>query len=136
MSILNDGYLVLYPIDRISSYVSELYKNLFLKDAIEVDKIPADVYSCFGGKNEKLNINDAYVVKKDVSICEMSDFVNERFDKSIVEKHNDYSNKARRTQYFFTLIPPLFDSSYRESLIYAPIHELHSNGYLLTKSKR
>ena len=135
MSVLNDGYIVLYPIDRVSSYIGELYKNLFLKDTLEVDKIPADVYSCFGGKNEKLNITDAYVIKNDVNICEMSDFVTETFDKSIVEKHNDYSNKARRTQYFFTLIPPLFDSSYHESSIYTPIHELHSEWLAINKIK-
>ena len=123
LSTLNDGYVVLYPIDRISTYVGNLYKNLFLKDTIEVDKIPADVYSCFEGKNEKLNIVDAVMVKKDVAISEMSDFVDEIFDKSITESHNNYSNRGKTTQYFFTLIPPLFDSSYVESSIYGPIHK-------------
>ena len=133
LSTLNDGYVVLYPIDRISTYVGNLYKNLFLKDSIEVDKIPTDVYSCFNGKNEKLNIVDAVVVKKDVAISEMSDFVNEVFDKSITESHNDYSNKGKTTQYFFTLIPPSFDSSYVESSIYAPIHKLQEEWATLNK---
>ena len=135
MSVLNDGYVVLYPIDKVSSYVGELYKNLFLKDTIEVDKIPSDVYSCFNGKNEKLNIIDAVVIKKELPVAEMADFVNEVFDKSITEKHNDYSNKARAVQYQFTLIPPLFDSSYVESSIYAPIKELYKEWESLNKIK-
>lgn len=133
VSTLNGGYVVLYPIDRIDTYVGRVYKNLFLKDTIEVDKIPTDVYSCFNGKNEKLNIVDAVVLKKDVAISEMSDFVNEVFDKSITESHNDYSNKGKTTQYFFTLIPPLFDSSYVESSIYAPAHKLQEEWATLNK---
>lgn len=135
MSVLNDEYVVLYPIDRVSNYVGELYKNLFLKDTIDVSEIPADVYSCFNGKNEKLNITDAVIIKKDVPIKEMSDFVDESFDKSITDKHNDYSNKGRKTQYLFTLIPPLFDSSYGESSIYAPIKELYKEWESLNKIK-
>ena len=133
LSTLNDGYVVLYPVDRISTYVGNLYKNLFLKDTIEVDKIPTDVYSCFDGKNEKLNIADAVVVKKDVALSEMSDFVDEVFDKSITESHNNYSNRGKTTQYFFTLIPPLFDSSYVESSIYAPAHKLQEEWATLNK---
>lgn len=133
LSVLNDGYVVLYPIDRISTYIGNIYKNLFLKDTIEVDKIPADVYSCFDGKNEKLNIVDAVMVKKDVVISEMSDFVDEIFDKSITESHNNYSNRGKTTQYFFTLIPPLFDSSYVESSIYAPTHKLQKEWATLNK---
>ncbi len=135
ISVLNDGYIVLYPIERISNYVGDLYKNLFLKDTIGVDKIPSGVYSCFNGKNEQLNIVDAVTIKKDVAINEMSDFVKESFDKSITEKHNEYSNKGRMTQYLFTLIPPLFDSSYKESTIYAPIHEFSSEWLALNKIK-
>lgn len=135
LSVLNDGYIVLYPIDRVSNYVGELYKNLFLKDTIDVNKIPADVFSCFDGKNEKLNITDAVTIKKDVPIEEMSDFVDENFDKTITYKHNDYSNKGRTTQYFFTLIPPLFDSTYCESSIYTPIHTLHEEWMTLNKIK-
>ena len=135
MSILNDGHVVLHPIDRISNYVGELYKNPFLNDVVDVDKIPAGVYSCLNGKNEKLEITDAVVIRKDVSITEMSDFVNEIFDKSIIENHNDYSNKGKTTQYFFTLIPPLFDSSYVESSIYTPIHKLQEEWANLNKIK-
>lgn len=133
ISTLNSGYVVLYPIDRTSTFVGSLYKNLFLKDTIEVDKIPADVYSCFGGKNEKLNIVDAVMVKKDVAISEMSDFVDEIFDKSITENHNDYSNRGKTTKYLFTLIPPLFDSSYVESSIYVPTHKLQEEWATLNK---
>lgn len=135
MAVLNGGYVVLYPVDKVSSYLGDLYKNLFLKDTIEVDKIPSGVYSCFNGKNEQLNITDAVVIKNDVAVKEMSDFVKENFDKSITEKHNEYSNKGRTTQYFFTLIPPIYDTSYKESSIYKPIHELSSEWSTLNKIK-
>ena len=135
LSVLDGGYVVLYPIERVSDHIGELYKNLFLNDIIDVNKIPKDVYSCFNGKNEQLNITDAVVIKKDINIDEMSDFVDENFDKSITDKHNDYSNKGRTTQYFFTLIPPLFDSSYGESSIYAPIKELYKEWESLNRIK-
>lgn len=135
MSTLNDELVFFYPIDKVSRYIGKLYKNLFIKDIIEVDNIPSNVYSCFNGKNEKLNITDTYVIKKDVNINEMSDFISETFDKSIIEKHNDYSNKARRTLYLFTLIPPLFNSSYLESSIYNPIHKLYSEWMNINKIK-
>lgn len=135
MSTFDNELVFFYPIDRVNRYIGELYKNLFIKDIIEVDNIPSNVYSCFNGKNEKLNITDTYVIKKDVNINEMSDFISETFDKSIIEKHNDYSNKARRTQYLFTLTPPLFNSSYLESSIYNPIHKLYSEWMNINKIK-
>ena len=126
MSILDNGHIILHPIDRVSNYIGEIYKNLFLKDNLKVNEIPANVYSCFNGENEKLDITDAVVIKKNVDIAKMSDFINEVFDKSITEKHNDYSSKGKTTQYFFTLIPPLFDFSYVESSIYLPVYELRN----------
>ena len=125
-SVLDNGFVVLHPIDRVNTFVGELYKNLFLEDNLQTNKIPQGVYSCLNGKNELLDIKDAVTIKRDVNIKEMDDFINEIFDKSITDNHNDYSNKGRTTQYFFTLIPPLFDSSYKESSIYRPIYELHT----------
>lgn len=135
LSVLDGGYFIQNPIDRISNYVGDLFKNLFLKENIEVEKIPSSVYSCFNGKNEKLDIVNEIVIQKDVSVAEMSNFVIENFDKSICDKHNDYSNKAKAVKYEFTLIPPIFDSSYYESLIYDPIHKLHEEWREINKIK-
>ena len=123
LTFLNSGYVFLFPIEKINNHI--VYKNLFLDDTVEVNKLPSTIYSCLAGINKKLNITDLIVIKIDVPIREMSDFIEENFDNSIVDSHNDYSNKARAVEYQFTLIPPLFDSSYHESSIYIPIHQLH-----------
>ena len=126
MSIIDEICIALFPIDRISKYVGKLYKCLFLNGTIEADKIPDGVYSCFEGEINEFIIKNRVVIKKEINISEMFDFVSETFDKSIVDDHNQYSNKARETQYLFTLIPPIIDSSYKESSIYEPIHRLLS----------
>lgn len=135
MSVLNDGHVVFCPIERISNYIGKLYKNLFLEDNIETKDIPTGTYSCFDGHNELVDIADEVIVQNDIVINEISDFIDETFDKSIIENHNYYSNKGKKTKYIFTLIPPLFDSSYVESSIYAPIHKLHKDWVEINKIK-
>lgn len=121
---LDKRHFAFRQIENIYDYVGELYKNNFLSDIIETDKIPQNSYSCFYGEFAKLNVVDSMIVSNIVKIFEMSDFINEIFDKSIVDKHNDYSNKANFVKYEFTLIPPLFDSTYCESSLYLPFHTL------------
>lgn len=121
---LGKKHFAFRQIGNIYDYVGELYKNNFLSDIIETDKIPQNSYSCFDGEFAKLNIVDSMVVSNIVKVSEMSDFINEIFDKSIVDKHNDYSNKANFVKYEFTLIPPLYDSTYCESSLYLPLHTL------------
>ena len=125
MISLNDECIVLSPIEKIGRYVGELFKSLFLTDTVDVNKFPAKVYTCYDGKNEPLNIVDEITISEGVVINEMQDFINEVFDSSITEKHNDYSNRAKAVRYQFTLVPPLMDASYHESSIYAPIHRLY-----------
>ena len=125
MISLNDECIVLSPIEKIGRYVGELFKSLFLTDTVDVNKFPAKVYTCYDGKNEPLNIVDEITISEGVVINEMQDFINEVFDSSITEKHNDYSNRAKAVRYQFTLVPPLMDVSYHESSIYAPIHRLY-----------
>ena len=123
--VLNDGNIVLYQIDKVHTYVGEVYKNLFLEDTIDTSRMPLDVYMCINGKNKKLDIKDKVIVSKDIFIDEMSNFVDEIFDQSIVDNHNEYANIGKRTQYNFTLFPPLIDSSYQVSSIYNPILKLY-----------
>lgn len=134
----NNGFYLSYPIENISSFLGMEYKSGYYKDSIETDKLKGEIYSCYNGRIEKLNIIDKKIVPLNVDVELMSDFVSETFDSSIVEKHNDYSAEAKKVEYQFNLIPPLFDSKYVESNIYDGIHELHSkwNNQQTLKIKR
>ena len=63
----------------------------------------------------------------------MADFVSETFDSSETEEHNKYSALARKTEYQFTLVPPLFNDSYKLSSIYEPILELSNEAKKIHK---
>ena len=126
VTMTNNGFYLSYPIENISSFLGMEYKSGYYKDSIETDKLKGEIYSCYNGRIEKLNIIDKKIIPLNVDVELMSDFVSETFDSSIVEKHNDYSAEAKKVEYQFNLIPPLFDSKYVESNIYDGIHELHS----------
>lgn len=138
VTMTNNGFYLSYPIENISSFLGMEYKSGYYKDSIETDKLKGEIYSCYNGRIEKLNIIDKKIVPLNVDVELMSAFVSETFDSSIVEKHNDYSAEAKKVEYQFNLIPPLFDSKYVESNIYDGIHELHSkwNNQQTLKIKR
>lgn len=138
VTMTNNGFYLSYPIENISSFLGMEYKSGYYKDSIETDKLKGEIYSCYNGRIEKLNIIDKKIVPLNVDVELMSDFVSETFDSSIVEKHNDYSAEAKKVEYQFNLIPPLFDSKYVESNVYDGIHELHSkwNNQQTLKIKR
>jgi len=118
------GFFITYPIKDFFEYVGKEYKCDFHDDLVDTKKLTGQVYSCFNGSIKKLNIVDKKVIEIDVPIALMSDFVSETFDSSVVDKHNDYSADTMKVEYLFTLIPPLFDQSYKESSIYDTVHEL------------
>lgn len=138
VTMTNSGFYLSYPIEKTSAFLGMKYKSGYYKDSIETDKLKGEIYSCYNGKIEKLNIIDKKIIPININIDLMSDFVSESFDSSIVEKHNDYSAEAKKVEYQFTLIPPLFDSKYVESNIYDGIHELYSkwNNLQVLKAKR
>lgn len=138
VTMTNSGFYLSYPIEKTSAFLGMKYKSGYYKDSIETDKLKGEIYSCYNGKIEKLNIIDKKIIQININIDLMSDFVSESFDSSIVEKHNDYSAEAKKVEYQFTLIPPLFDSKYVESNIYDEIHELYSkwNNQQVLKAKR
>lgn len=138
VTMTNNGFYLSYPIENISSFLGMEYKSGYYKDSIETDKLKGEIYFCYNGRIEKLNIIDKKIIPLNVDVELMSDFVSETFDSSIVEKHNDYSAEAKKVEYQFNLIPPLFDSKYVESNIYDGIHELHSkwNNQQTLKIKR
>ena len=124
LTSLKDNVNVTYSIKDAFSYLGKQYKNCSFDDVIDCSKLIGEYYSCFNGVNEKLNINDVYKVENERKIAFMEDFINEVFDNSICNNHNDYSAKAKSVDYIFTLVPPVIDDSYRLSTIYEPIINL------------
>lgn len=124
LSVLKDGFFVTYPIETLSAYLGQEYKCCFYNDQVKTKELVSDFYSCYKGKLRKLEIVDTKVVPIEINVKLMSDFVEEKFDSTIVESHNDYSAEATKVDYQFTLIPPMIDKSYVESKVYDGVHSL------------
>ena len=118
------GFFILYPIEKKTTLLGSEYKCGFYADTVDTKSLQGEIYSCNNGTIKKLEIAEKRTVSIDVPVQEMADFVTERFDASITEKHNRYSAEAKKVEYRFTLIPPLFDESYSESKLYEPLHNL------------
>ncbi len=124
---------IIHPIEKVFGMLGAAYKCGFYEDTIDTKSLQDGLYSCYKGIISKLNIAEKKVVEIDVRVPEMVDFVAAAFDSSITEKHNDYSAKAIKVEYHFTLIPPLFDETYKESAIYEPLHTLSKQWKSLQK---
>lgn len=125
LNIGSKGFFIIHPIAKINEYLGQEYRCGFYSDTIDTKSIKGETYTCHNGKLTKLSIAENKIVSIDVPIKEMSAFVKEQFDSSVVEKHNDYSAEAKKVEYRFTLIPPLFDKKFVESDIYVDLHSLH-----------
>lgn len=118
------GFWINYQIENISAFLGKSYICGFYEDMIDTNMLVGEVFSCYNGVNKKLNIVDKKVIKIDANIPLMSEFISESFDKSVVDRHNDYSAEACKIEYQFTLIPPMIDDSYLESSLYGELHLL------------
>ena len=56
------GFYLPYPIEKISSFLGTEYKSGYYEDLIETDKLKGEIYSCYNGKIEKLNIIDKKIL--------------------------------------------------------------------------
>ena len=119
-----NGIFLTYSISTILEFIYQEYKCCFYNDVVDTKKIKGTVFSCHNGAIQQLDIKDTKIVKIDIPISLMSDFVKEKFDSSIVDSHNDYSSEAEKVEYQFNLIPPLFDETYKESSIYHTVQSL------------
>lgn len=118
------NFFITYQIQKVSSFLGKEYSCGFYADTVDTKTLSGEIYTCYNGELKKLDIADKKIIRIDVPIKEMSDFMSEKFDSSAVEQHNLYSAEAVNVEYRFTLIPPLFDESYSESKIYEPVHTL------------
>lgn len=112
LKLLANQIPIAYSIPTISDYIGRLYINN------SIIKTTNNLFFCSDGIIKVLNIVSKKIIKIDTPIKHMSDFVDEKFDYSIVESHNNYSSEAKSVEYQFTLIPPIFDTTYKISKIY------------------
>ena len=124
LSLINGSVFILCPIEKVTSFIGDTYKCAFYQDNINVSSLKDNVYSCYGGKIKKLSIVERKDIRVDVYVKLMSDFMNGKFDSSIIDNHNDYSAEAKRVTYIFNLIPPKIDDTYVESNIYNNIRQM------------
>ena len=123
LSYIRNNANITFQIPNFYNSFGNLFKCCLFEDVVSCDKIN-DKFCILKGEICKLNIQEKIVIKNDVFIESMSEFLKEKFDISICESHNNYSTQSKIVEYIFTLIPPLIDNSYFESHIYDEIHKL------------
>lgn len=124
LSLYNGEFFITYSIDTIFEYIGQEYKCDYCDDVIDTNSIKEKSFSCCNGTIHQLEIKEIKEVKINTHIKLMSDFIEEKFDYSVIDKHNDYSSEAKLVEYQFTLIPPLFDETYEESSLYKTVCSL------------
>lgn len=115
---LASGVALPCEIGDLSLFASDLYQHLCYEDHVSMAHVDKNAYTCFNGQIKRLDVQAEKTVNIPVTITTMEDFLTERFDRSITKSHNDYCTEAKQVVYHFTLIPPVFDDSYRVSAIY------------------
>ena len=119
-----NGIFLTYSISTILEFVNQEFKCCYYDDLVDTKKIKETIFSCYNGVICELNIVETKIIKIDVPVPSMRNFIEEKFDFSIIDEHNDYSSEAEKVEYQFNLIPPLFDASYGGSSIYVDVQSL------------
>lgn len=124
-----NGLFLDFPISKLNDYVGELYVCLWQWHDRALAKLDGvkNLYAWYGGSLQPYVMKDKLIIKRNISIPTMKEFIEESFDKSEVNEHNQYSAVAKSVEYQFTLTPPRFDASYAYSPIYSPILRLHKD---------
>lgn len=102
------GVPISIEIESVAYYIGQPYESLKLADEIGTDHIPQDSYTCVNGVVAPLDIKTNKQIERTVNIPSMADFVAAEFDKSEIDRHNDYSAEVKTVTYSYTLIPPIF----------------------------
>lgn len=104
---------------------SPLFECMKLKEYLSGEEIPQSAYFIDKKEMTLLSIDSSIIVPLEVKGLSMKDFLDEKFDSSITENHNNYCFKAKRVEYRFALVPPIFDHSYKLSSIYEPANDIY-----------
>ncbi len=118
---LSGGLNIKEKIQSIDLFARDIYKSLFLEPNCDYDKLLSDMYIWESGKIATLNIKPKIEIKIQVPFEDIYAFINEEFDKSILDSHNDYSGEAESVEYIFELIPPFIAPQASYSKIYLPL---------------
>lgn len=112
----------------IFDYITGMYECLFLPEVIDYKNVdfPSDVYVADGKNIKRMLIKPNIKVNITVNAEDMLSFVNETFDSSVTEKHNDYSAETKEVEYVFELCPPCLPNEAKTSKIYTKLNERHS----------
>ena len=114
---------IFFEVYNSNNYIiNTLYKNNFKE--IYMKDLPAQFLSYNSGEIKECKINEYKEIDITVQNSTMEDFINEDFDKSIVDRHNDYSDESKSVKYIFNLIPPRLNDSYKISSIYNGINNV------------
>lgn len=120
------GSEIIAETESIDHYFGgNLFENMKLKENLTGNEIPEKTYFIDNDKMMRISFDDSIVVQINVTNLSMKDFIEEKFDRSVTDKHNDYCFRAKRVEYRFTLVPPIFDDSYSYSDIYGPITDAY-----------
>lgn len=122
----NKNLYIPISIDNPYFYTSELYQNLkkqYKKDAQISRK---QTFIVEEGKILPLQIESNLVIERTIELSEMADFIEEKFDSSESNNHNEFSSKAKQVTYNFTLIPPTLNPK-NDPLIRKRTMELHNS---------
>ena len=124
-----NGLFLDFPISKLNDYVGELYVCLWQWDEKTLAQLDGvkNLYAWCDGKIQPYAMEDKIIIKRNIPIPTMKEFVEENFDNSEVNEHNQYSAVAKSVEYQFTLVPSRFDASYAYSPIYSPILRLHKD---------
>ena len=133
VNLTGKGVYVSVEIENAAYYVGQPFENRKCEDSVKVGLIPKGSYVCENGSIAPLNVTDEKVIARTVQLDEMEDFVEERFDKSETDKHNQYCTEAQNAVYNFTLIPPLF-KTIQISDIYKGVEAVHKKWQVKAKS--
>lgn len=130
-----DGAFLVSSIERINDYVGEVYSCVWQGENHTLDDMEgkSSIFTWLDKKIEPFRMAEKKLIEREIKIPLMSDFVSRTFDSSETEEHNKYSALARKTEYQFTLVPPLFGDSYKLSSIYEPILELSNEAKKIHK---
>ena len=114
---------ILFEIANLEHYVQDnLYFNN--KQSRNIKELPKN-FLCFNNnKIENCFIKEEKQISIEIPSPTMEDFINENFDKSITDKHNDYSMECKVVKYRFVLNPPRFNSEYKISGVYDEIKKV------------
>ncbi len=94
LSLYNGEFFITYSIDTILNILVKNINVIIVMMLLILILLEKKSFSCCNGTIHQLEIKETKEVKINAPIKLMSDFIEEKFDYSVIDKHNDYSSEA------------------------------------------